>query len=367
MYIHKIFPKKNALKFILKFQEVMQPGDVILTAASTAASYGIRKITKSDFSHAILYVGNSFMHSDLDGVHSGSPQRLLFESPSHVKVLRLKKQYLNHTTIEKICTFARSENGKQYSKIDAARSIKSSNDKRIKNRQFCSRLVAQSFEYANINIVNDPNYCTPHEISISDFFEEVIGVVRLAETEDINFANSHSPLDLQKDITNNLLNDIRTLTGKDIQTLNEIDRFLVQNQSFDTVINEILKNSGYLELWKIDYEKNPWRYDGTIFLTFNNEKELIKLKKRTGEQYLDYHDLRKAMAIGERNLFSGRTISTNQALQFNSLYNAYKEYYIQYNLNYFLTLSKLYELLLENCKKRIDAAEYVLRHYEVIE
>ena len=367
MYIRKIFPKNKGLKFILKFQEVMKPGDVILTAQSTTASYGIRKMTKSDFSHAILYVGNSFMHSDLDGVHSGNPQRLLFDSPNHVKVLRLKKKFVNHSTIEKICLYARSENGKQYSKIDAAKSITSPDGRKIKNRQFCSRLVAQSFEFAGIKIVNDPNYCTPHEISISDFFEEVIGVVRLAETEEINFASSRSPIDIQKDITNKLLKEIRTLTGQDIQTLNDIDNYLILNQRFDTSLNEILIKSGYLELWKIDYEKNPWRYDGNIFLTFKNENELIKLKKRPGEQDLDYHDLRKAMAIGERNLFSGDTTSTNQALQFQHLSYAYKEYYHQYDLKYFLTLYKLYELLLENCEKRIDAADYVLRHYGVID
>lgn len=367
MFINKLTPRKDGLKFILKFQERMQSGDIILTAAPTASSYGIRKITKSSFSHAILYIGNSFMHSDLDGVHSGSPQRLLFESPSHVKILRLKKQYVNEFTIEKIVSFARSQNGKQYSKLEAAKSIRSSNDKKKQNRQFCSRLVAQAFECADIKIVNDPNFCTPQEISISNYFEEVLGVVRLAEKEEIDFSNSCSQLDTQKDIINNLLKNMRSLTNFDIQTLNDIDRYLIDNNTHDSQMTNILKESGYLDIWKMDYKINPWKYDGNIFLGFNNKKELVNYKKNTGKQDANYDDLRISMAVGELSLFSGKTVESNQALRFLSQQATYEEYYKEYHLSYFLTLSNLYKQLLLNCRKRIDAAEYVLRHYKIRE
>ena len=345
----------------------MLPGDVILTAARTTASYGIRKITKSDFSHAILYLGDSYMHSDLDGVHSGNPQRLLFESPEHVKVLRLKQEYSNAQTIENICAFARSEHGKQYSKFEAAKSILTPNALSQKNRQFCSKLVAQSFQNADIRIVKNSNYCTPHEISISDYFEEVLDVTKLAIDEEIKFSNSKSPLTSQTDITNKLLKDIRALTGQDIQTLNEINTLLIKNPEYDYQITDILKNSGYLEIWKMDCEKNPWKYDGELFLNFENPNELIKFKKANELEIATYKDLIIAMAEGELNLFSGKTISVNEVLRFQNQYNVYCVLFNEYKLNYFQTQIKLYYQLLINCRKRINAAEYVLKHYGLVE
>lgn len=357
----------KARNYILRFDELMQPGDVILTAATTKPSIGIRKVTRSNFSHAILYLGKSYMHSDLEGVHSGNPQRLLFESPEHVKVLRLKQEYLNAQTIENICAFARSEHGKQYSKFEAAKSILTPNALNQKNRQFCSRLVAQSFENANIKIVKNSNYCTPHEISISDYFEEILDVTKLANDEEIEFANSKSLLTSQTDITNNLLKNIRALTGQDIQTLNEIDIFLMENPDYDNQITELLKNSGYLEIWKMDCEKNPWRYDGKVFLNFENPNELIKFKKAYKLEVATYEDLIISTAIGELNCFSGKTISINEALRFQNQYNLYNILFDEHKLNYFQTQIALYNQLLLNCRKRINAAEYVLKHYGVIE
>lgn len=363
----KISNDTETKKFILRFAELMQPGDVILTAAPTISSKGIRKVTRSNFSHAILYLGNSYMHSDLDGVHSGNPQRLLFANPQDVKVLRLKQEHLNTQTIENICAFVRSEHGKQYSKFEAAKSVLTPNALNQKNRQFCSRLVAQSFENAGIKIVQNSNYCTPHEISISDYFEEIHDVTKLANDEEIEFENSKNPLTYQTEITNNLLKNIRALIGQDIQTPNEIDNILIRNPEYDFQITDILKKSGYLEIWKIDYEKNPWKYDGSIFLTFNNQKQLVKFRKEIGNHSLDYNDLRIAMAYGELSLFSGRTPSVNEGLRYQHQYDLYSYLFSKHNLDYFYTQIKLYEQLLENCRKRIDAAKHVLRHYGEID
>ncbi|MGA8882827.1 MAG: YiiX/YebB-like N1pC/P60 family cysteine hydrolase [Acinetobacter sp.] len=363
----KMTNDEKARNYILRFDELMQPGDVILTAASTISSKGIRKVTRSNFSHAILYLGNSYMHSDLDGVHSDNPQRLLFANPQDVKVLRLKQEHLNAQTIENICAFARSEHGKQYSKFEAAKSVLTPNALNQKNRQFCSRLVAQSFENANIKIVKNSNYCTPHEISISDYFEEILDVTKLANDEEIEFANSKSLLPPQTYITNNLLKNIRALTGQDIQTLNEIDSFLVENPEYDNQITELLKNSGYLEIWKMDCEKNPWRYDGKVFLNFENPNELNKFKKAYKLEAATYKDLIISMAIGELDCFSGKTISINEVLRFQYQYNLYSILFNEHKLNYFQTQISLYKQLLWNCKKRMNAAEHVLKHYGVIE
>lgn len=160
---------------------------------------------------------------------------------------------------------------------------------------------------------------------------------------------------------------MRSLTNFDIQTLNDIDRYLIDNNTHDSQMTNILKESGYLDIWKMDYKINPWKYDGNIFLGFNNEKELVNYKKNTDKQDANYDDLRISMAVGELSLFSGKTVESNQALRFLSQQATYEKYYKEYHLSYFLTLSNLYKQLLINCRKRIDAAEYVLRHYKIRE
>ena len=68
----------------------LKSGDIILSAQISAVSKAVCLATKSDFSHAILYVGyGSFIHSDSLGVHSNNIQRLLFEKEKYVEVFRL--------------------------------------------------------------------------------------------------------------------------------------------------------------------------------------------------------------------------------------------------------------------------------------
>ena len=61
-------------------RDVLKKGDIILTCSEEKPSKIIRTLTRSEYSHAILYVGEaSYIHSDLSGVHSGNTQRLVIE------------------------------------------------------------------------------------------------------------------------------------------------------------------------------------------------------------------------------------------------------------------------------------------------
>ena len=95
----------------------MKPGDIILTRSNEKNSSLICRITKSDFSHAILYVGeSSYIHSDPYGVHSSNIQRLLIEQVQYAKVVRVD----NPVAIKQAITYARLQIGTSYSKISAA-------------------------------------------------------------------------------------------------------------------------------------------------------------------------------------------------------------------------------------------------------
>jgi len=59
----------------------LEAGDIFLTRSNSEISQLVRRLTKSEFSHAILYVGvSSCIESDGPGVQSQNIQRILFEN-----------------------------------------------------------------------------------------------------------------------------------------------------------------------------------------------------------------------------------------------------------------------------------------------
>ena len=93
----------------------MSQGDIILTRSDNKNSKLICKATKSNYSHVILYTGeSSYIHSDVTGVHSGNIQRLLIEDLKFAKVVRINADKLIK---EKAVNYARSQIGVPYSKL----------------------------------------------------------------------------------------------------------------------------------------------------------------------------------------------------------------------------------------------------------
>ena len=249
--------------YILDLRKLIE-GDILLTAQTAVISKTIRVVSSSDFSHAILYVGDgSYIHSNGGGVHSGNTQRLLFHKLKHVQVLRPN----NETFAEKACIYARTQVGKEYSVKDAINSKNPLPKKKESNRQFCSRLVAQSYEYAGLKLVDNSSYCTPQDIHNSSDISIVKNILSKASKEEISFSKSENPLQRQADITNKILKSIRKLTGCDIQSFDELSQFVINNPIYDHGITSIIERSGYLSMWQDEMEKNPWRYNGELFLS----------------------------------------------------------------------------------------------------
>ena len=146
--------------FILDYEE-LKPGDIILTTEKSGTSYAVRAFTLSRFSHAILYVGNgSYIHSNMSGVHSDSINRLIFKNEYDVSVLRVSdSEYCS-----KACDFSRLQIGKEYSVKEAIKTKYPFRRVDVSDKQFCSRLVAQAYEYSGLKLVRDSSYCSPQEI-----------------------------------------------------------------------------------------------------------------------------------------------------------------------------------------------------------
>ncbi|WP_261859280.1 YiiX/YebB-like N1pC/P60 family cysteine hydrolase [Photobacterium sanguinicancri] len=240
----------------------LKPGDIILTRSNEKNSSLICKITKSDFSHAILHVGeSSYIHSDPYGVHSSNIQRLLIDELRFAKVVRVD----NPVAIEKAIAYARLQVGTSYSKVSAANAFAKVFTKLDAKRQFCSRLVAKAFESAGVRLVANSDACLPQEIADSIFVHEVKDCVYQAEPEEIEFANSFDPIKKQTEITNSILKSTRKLLGNKIQSLSDITSALIADPKYDNEITKIYESSGYLTMWVYEQERNPWRYSVDLF------------------------------------------------------------------------------------------------------
>ncbi len=313
----------------------LEAGDIILTSDNSSISKIVRLSTNSEFSHAMLYVGDSsFIHSDANGVHAGNLQRLLFSSDRSVSVLRVS---CSDNERNKACIFARSKIGTSYSVRDAINAKLKLKTKESENRQFCSRLVVQSYEFAGVSLVLNSNFCTPQEIFESQKTYGLSIVDRLALEDEIKFSNGFDPKKKQTEITNDNLLNVRKITKKDIQTLEQILDCLIKEPMYDKAISKVIKDSGYLTMWEYEVEKNKWRYDAKLFMSLPMIPD--KLVEHAE------HELNSAMR--RFGLYEGN-------------YRQYLSLRNQYQLEYLDLHIFLYDNLIKNTKKNIVAANFVL-------
>lgn len=260
----------NINKFILR-REMLQAGDVICTREDTPTSNLIRKSLSCDYSHVLLYIStSSCIHADGDGVHSLNIQRLLLDNESDFKVLRPK--LISTESANSTIQYARRMIGTEYSKFDAGKSgfaRKFKSQLKIESKyQFCSRLVAEAFDAGGNRFFSEPSICTPADILESEFFEVVSSVVRQATPEEIEFSEDKSKdsISKQKIITNNILASARDLfSTKDVQTFEDLLRWVIKNPQHDSKVSSIVMDSGYLTMWAEDVIKNPYRYFKTNY------------------------------------------------------------------------------------------------------
>ncbi len=314
---------------------LLREGDVLLTSEKSITSKAVRGATFGGFSHAILYVGHSsYIHSDTKGVHSANIQRLLFDHRSRVKVLRPKES--NAATNASM--YARSQIGKEYSVKEAVRTKIGVKAKK-ENKQFCSRLVAEAYEYAGKKVVNNPSYCSPEDINKSSFFYEISGVARLATDAELKFAKSFNPIQKQTEITNTILSEARRITQNNIQTLEELTMYVVANPGCAESIVDVYKKSGYLTMWQYEFEQNPWRYNGELFMALPiSREEKLNLARFEAESAIKQLDLYSHNYQAYENLGKQSWSS-----------------YISINLN-------LYKNLINQMASRYAAAQFVINN-----
>lgn len=221
-------------------ESVLQIGDIILTTTTDMSSKGIRKVTKSDISHALIYIeSHCVIDATSDGVHSKNTQRLFWEDECAVYVLRLKDE-LDVSQLHRIVNYIRAKIGTRYSKTEAAKSV--SGSAKLPNRkQFCSRLVAQAYFSAGLSLVDDADYCTPQQLKDSTKLFTVQDAIRVASSEEISQSEGidNTPQAMLK-ATNELLSGART-KNVNIENINDIDQHLRMTQTMTHILQTSIK------------------------------------------------------------------------------------------------------------------------------
>lgn len=288
-------------------------GDIILIRSNSRISEMVRRHTNSQYSHAILYVGvSSMIDSDGYGVQSNNIQRLLVDAEDNGVVLRLREQRTDEEMFA-VETFARQKIGTQYS-TDEARMAAISTDIEAKNtnRQFCIRFVAQAYDNAGIKLVENPDYCTPEDLLNSPLLEIIPNVLRSATEKEIEFAQSDNPLARQRDIHNSIFQRARELTGRDIQSFEQLGQAVIEMPEIDTELTQFVRQSGYLDLNEEDMEKNPWHYDAKKMVEhYPNPEQLFDTamffattEEKTRERYiLTLNTIQQANKVVPRQYF----------------------------------------------------------------
>lgn len=244
----------------------LEAGDIILTGNKSFIGAVVKVFTFSRFSHAMIWIDSTLIHSDGGGVYSKNPQRIIFQKRTQVKVLRFKNR-LNPLQKMIINDHARSLVCTVYSTIEAAL-VKVPIKRPLSERQFCSRFVALCYAQAGINIVKNKYYCSPGELNNPSLFYEVYDAVVSATPEDISFCERRDVNAETQNDTINMLKEIRKIYGQNVQTISHVVDLIIINPDVDAVITDIALKSGYFNHGEVDMEVNSWRYNESEFIEY---------------------------------------------------------------------------------------------------
>jgi hypothetical protein len=241
--------------------QLLKAGDIILTSGPNKVSKAVRRITKSEISHAMVYVQHaSVIDATAHGVHSSNLQRLFLEDDAVVVVLRHRTP-LRAEVIRRVTDFARAASGTEYSKKEAMAVVARTMRRTGSRKQFCSRLAAQAYAFAGISLVPDPDYCSPEDLRTSGYLVEIPDVELPASDQEVAFWETRAnTLTAMSEATNAVLRAARRRSNS-IQSLNDIIGYLLAHPNEDHHVRRAYEKSGYLTVWQLELTKSGWQYD----------------------------------------------------------------------------------------------------------
>lgn len=316
----------------------LQLGDILLTTSHGATSWSVRTGTKSDISHAMLYVANSsVIDSTSDGVHARNLQKVFYEDDCAIYALR-PIQPLTVEERQTIIAYARSAIGTTYSLREAVRSVaKPKGSGGVK--QFCSRLVARAYAEAGIQLSDNPDFCTPEQLKCSPSLRELPNpVVEISAEEIAEIESRPNRADGMLQVTNAFLQQVRSFAPK-VESINDALELVELNQAFDDQVHAALKSSGYLDFWQRERQEFNWRYD------------LDAMKELASKEPNLLPDLKNYCLNSLRDIGNGDFDHWDQSLQ------SWRQKAQNAPLKSFVAMAQLYANLVEGVQLRRLVAE----------
>lgn len=340
--------KKLNNGYIYYYDQDLLAGDIVLTAANTATSKAIRLGTQSEFSHVMMMINKcAYVHAIANGVESGNIQREIFDKPEYMQVLRLKNREKYALSLEQVIKEVTQDIAKLYSVPNAINAkfkipLKFNT---IETKRYCSQLVALAYKKANINLVKDPDHCTPEEILQSGLLERIN--IKLT---DISSSEIHplyklkllepNPLSLHNQQIREATIEVQKITSNSNLSFYNIDNFLVKNKNLDDKITYIFLQKGYFDFPQRIKEANPYWYDNQYeFKNFIDNNYSIQDRK-----FLIQH---------LKEMSSNMLLKHKEDLEM--VEHAQKEFgnlqFIQKKIELYKTLCEMYRTLLSNCNQ----------------
>jgi hypothetical protein len=255
----------------------LKKGDIILVTSTKPKSKLIQRVTKSDISHAMLYVAHgSVIDSTGEGVHARNISKMFYADECAIYAYR-PIDTLTEEQITQVITYARSEIGSPYALNEAILSPYTKGQSGGTN-QFCSRLVARAYTRAGLKLADNPEFATPADLQRSSKLQRIENVVLIVNPEEQQAVKEAGDATKgMREVSNKLLNAARKIDG-DIRTLSDIEPLLLRKPHLDKQFTVAFRESGYLDYWKVEIEKFPWRYDFVQIVQFYHtikEKEAL--------------------------------------------------------------------------------------------
>lgn len=268
--------------------EVLRPGDIVLTATTGKVSKLVRTATNGIVSHAMICVQNGSTIDSTDaGVQASNIQRELYDPDDIVVVLRLREA-LDEVRLLQLIDFARSEVGTRYSKIEALRAVLPGPKPRTK-QMFCSRLVARAYAAVGVQLVHDPDYCSPEDLRASPMLVELPDATEHVSGEELAAWGARpNPIAEMQRMQNEILSVARSLNPS-VENFNDLDSFVQRHPEHDDVIAAAYRDSGYLDLWRADFAINPWHYDFNAMDAITSIRSLRDLREYSIGTIREFH------------------------------------------------------------------------------
>lgn len=265
------------IKFVFN-ESLMQPGDILLMNTYESQR---NRMPGCKYDHAAIYIGDAFlMEADGYGVVMNHVYSYAFKEIDHGCILRLK--VLNHRMAEDAIYWARGRMAMEFGALQAHKVInfRDTEDRDKSNRTFCSRLVSQAYHQAGIDIVKNPDYCSPDDIFYSDTLT-LVEPSLISFTDEIKMTVMNGQNGRNKSESSFVLPEmfmaLGQLYGEDIQTMDQLFVAAVKHTDMDDEALEVLSKQEWMTSPKKQIELQwPWfNDDEKFFAHFPTTKDVM--------------------------------------------------------------------------------------------